>query len=206
MLTMLRKHMYVPFHTECSFLSIRKELLFSRSHRRFPPLARGSALSQSKTYTRHRHPKPDPSPLHRGELERQGKGHREVSHRPKVASVSDLWGKPTQSSYHELQSKEHGKAELLLNEGLQGGRGQKEGTASSNPRNCTLSHKQQSEFRWTWNYTIIRHQRGKKNLIVLIVTIPPSSLSTFLEEKWQRKYRHYSSPAEIYLSGVFQDS
>lgn len=50
MLTTLRKYIHVPFHTKPSFLCIHKEFLFSRGHRKFPPLALGSAcFSQNQT-------------------------------------------------------------------------------------------------------------------------------------------------------------
>lgn len=137
-------------------------------------------LSQSKADIPHGHHKPDPSPLHSRELKWE------------VKSKGKSWGqqRPPQSTTtgeNPPSSKSSRKAKLPLNR-LQGGplAERKElhqiHATALQPTSSSLL----TEFRGLGNDSIIRHQRGNKNLILLIAIIPEFVIN-FLGGKITRK-------------------
>lgn len=113
----------------------------------------------------------------------------------------------TTTGENSPSSKGHRKAKLPLNR-LQGGpRAERKElhqihATALQPTSSSLL----TEFRRLGNDSIIRHQRGKKNLILLIAIIP-EFIRNFLGGKITRKHRNYStSPAELCLSELIKDS
>lgn len=136
-------------------------------------------LSQSKADIPHGHHKPDPSPLHSRELKWEVEQRKVMGEQRPPQSTTAGENPPS--------SKSSRKAKLPLNR-LQGGplAERKElhqiHARALQPTSSSLL----TEFRGLGNDSIIRHQRGNKNLILLIAIIPEFVIN-FLGGKITRK-------------------
>lgn len=160
-----------------SSLHTRGTLVFKESQKTSSLISR-LCSSQSKADFPRRHHKPDPPPLHRPELKWEGKEQR---NRGPAAAVNHRWGKSTKLLLPAaLRGPQESQVTTEPASGRATGRTER---AASNPR---TSSSLLSEFRRLGNYAIIRHQRGKENLILLIAVIPEFVIN-FLGGKMTRK-------------------